>query len=300
MLLVPEEFAEWRSWQSGVDGRRWIEALPDLVHGLVDEWELRPTGEPPMYGAVGLVLPVTRAGEPCVLKVSWPDPTSVDAAAALRIWDGNGAVRLFDESAERHAVLLERLDSTRSLRGLPLFEAAEQAGAVARVLTVPAPSGFRVLADIAIEFVEAATVRQRELGGPVPTSWLDRAVGLAGELAVDAGSDLVHADLHYENVLASDRAPWLAIDPKPVAGEPEFCVPELMWTRLDEAVDADAVRRLLAVLVAAGELDPERARAWTVVRAIDYWLWGLAAGLTEDPVRCRRLVETLCPDLPSD
>jgi hypothetical protein len=28
-------------------------------------------------------------------------------------------------------------------------------------------------------------------------------------------------------------------------------------------------------------------------RAVDYWLWGLAAGLTEDPLRCRRLVSVL-------
>jgi len=28
-----------------------------------------------------------------------------------------------------------------------------------------------------------------------------------------------------------------------------------------------------------------------VFRAVDYWLWGLDAGLTEDPLRCRRLVE---------
>jgi hypothetical protein len=37
----------------------------------------------------------------------------------------------------------------------------------------------------------------------------------------------------------------------------------------------------------------ERARDWVVWRTVDYWLWGLSAGLTEDPVRCARLVDAL-------
>jgi streptomycin 6-kinase len=40
-------------------------------------------------------------------------------------------------------------------------------------------------------------------------------------------------------------------------------------------------------------LDFEKARRWALVRCIDYWLWGLEHGLTEDPKRCRRIVDAL-------
>ncbi|MGA8115949.1 MAG: aminoglycoside phosphotransferase family protein, partial [Actinocatenispora sp.] len=131
------------------------------------------------------------------------------------------------------------------------------------------------------------------LGRPVPVARVARAADLQRGLAADAGTDLVHEDLHYGNVLAGTRRPWLAIDPKPVAGDPERSVPELMWTRIDEAADATGVRDVLAAVVAAGGLDRAKAEAWTYVRAVDYWLWGLAVGLTEDPVRCHRLLDSI-------
>jgi hypothetical protein len=43
---------------------------------------------------------------------------------------------------------------------------------------------------------------------------------LAHELGASAGDQLVHADLHYGNILAGTREPWLAIDPKPVGRRP--------------------------------------------------------------------------------
>ncbi len=104
---------------------------------------------------------------------------------------------------------------------------------------------------------------------------------------------VVHADLHYGNVLAGTREPWLAIDPKPVSGEPEHAVPELLWTRVDEVADASGIRDLLAVLVESAQLDADKARAWAVVRCADYWLWGLEHGLTRDPKRCERIVNAL-------
>jgi len=66
-----------------------------------------------------------------------------------------------------------------------------------------------------------------------------------------------------------------------------------MWGRIDDTAHSGEVHTLLAILVDAGNLDHDRARAWTIVRAVDYWLWGLGASLTEDPVRCRRLLEVL-------
>ncbi|WP_020580402.1 aminoglycoside phosphotransferase family protein [Actinopolymorpha alba] len=292
MIVVPQVFAETRIGRNGGPGRAWVEALPGLAERFCDRWGLEVTG-PALHGDVNLVLPVRRGGEACVLKLCWPEHNIAGEASALRAWNGRGAVRLLEESVDEGGLLLERLDSGRSLRDLPLLTAAGIAGALIRQLAVPAPAGLLLLVDIAGEFADSAHHQQESLGAPLPARWVDLAVGLAVDLAADAGTWAVHADLHYGNVLAARRAPWLVIDPKAVAGDPEYSVPELMWTRLDEAEDATGVRTLLATLVDAGGLDAARARAWTIVRAVDYWLWGLGAGLTEDPVRCRRLLDTL-------
>ncbi len=39
-------------------------------------------------------------------------------------------------------------------------------------------------------------------------------------------------DLHHENILAAERAPWLAIDPKGVIGEPAYEMGALLRNRL--------------------------------------------------------------------
>jgi len=73
---------------------------------------------------------------------------------------------------------------------------------------------------------------------------------------------------------------------------------EADWRKLDEPFDMAVLAEALRLsgedtVVREADVDRGRARDWVVFRAIDYWLWGLHAGLTEDPQRCERLV-TAC------
>jgi streptomycin 6-kinase len=293
LAVVPAEFADALVRRSGDAGRRWVEAVPALVERLCDQWQIKLTGDRALYGDNNLLLPARHATGGCMLKLCGPGHDIVAEVTALLAWDGRGAVRLQEASPGEGALLLEQLDGSRSLSGLGLFDAAEIAGDLIRQLTIPAPRGLGQLGDMATAIAGTIAPRQNALGNPVPARWAGLAAGLAVELAADAGADLVHADLHYDNVLAGTRQPWLAIDPRAIAGDPELSVPELMWTRLDEAENPGDIRALLAALTQAAALDPAKARAWTIVRAVDYWLWGLDNGFTEDPVRCHRLLDTL-------
>ena len=83
----------------------------------------------------------------------------------------------------------------------------------------------------------------RALASPpagLPRRFVEQALSLAPDLVRDEGVDarLVHTDLHYANVLAGQRQPWLAIDPKPLAAEPAYAVAPALWNRWDEAVAA--------------------------------------------------------------
>ncbi len=78
-----------------------------------------------------------------------------------------------------------------------------------------------------------------------------------------------------------------------VVGDVEYGVAQLLWTRLEEMMEGCGLEWHFRALVEAAELDVERARAWTLVRCVDYWLWGLSVGFTEDPARCRVIVEWL-------
>lgn len=302
MSVVPAGLLAFGRWQrEGERGRSWISALPDVVDELLGRWELEPDGEAG-NGYNGLALPVLRKGEPgraqerCVLKVSWPEESAAGhEALALATWNGRGAVRLLETSPAEGALLLERADSSMPLNSAPLAQAIPAAGRLLRRLAVPAPNGPRQLAEIAAEARDHARARWEALGRPFAERYVDQTRELADSLSRRTGTLLVDHDLHYDNVLAAEREPWLAIDPKVYIGDPEYQAAQLLWARLDEMDGRSELTRRFEALVEAAELDLELTRAWIVVRCVDYRLWGLAAGFTEDPRRCATLIETFAP-----
>ncbi len=292
MITVPEVFARATVAREGDAGRAWIAALPDLVTDLCERWNLALDGLP-MHGYLSLVVPARRGDEPCVLKLSWAGESATGEAAALSAWDGRGAVRLLEVEPSLDALLLERLDSSRSLSDVGIEEAISIAGSLLRRLAIPVPAGVRSLRTVAEELRRDLPDRWERYGRPIPRRWLDQARDLASLLGASGGALLVNYDLHYADVLASEREPWLVVDPKVVAGDPEFGVAQLLWRRLEEIEARGGLHHHLHLLAEAAELDPTLARAWTVVRCVDYWLWGVSAGLTFDPARCERIINRL-------
>ena len=78
---------------------------------------------------------------------------------------------------------------------------------------------------------------------------------------------LLHQDLHGENVLAAEREPWLAIDPKPLAGEREFAVAPIVRSAELGHSKSDVLGRLDRLTAELG-LDRERARGWTIAQTV--------------------------------
>ena len=291
---MPADFVTERTARGGETAARWLETLPEVIETLLDRWRLRLDAGEVCHGEFAVVIPVRRADERYVIKVSQHAEAVALETLALEVWGGRGAAQLFEAEPALGALLLERLDASRSLFDIPLWDAAPLAGALlARLATVPAPTEIPRLRDLGVQLATSLPQRNQALGQPIPTRSIDTASGLAIDLSRNAGDRLIHADLHYGNILAGAREPWLAIDPRPVAGDAEHAVPELLWTRLHELDTSTGLERLLTVLAETGGLDPQRARGWSIVRSIDYWLWGIEHGLTEDPQRCETIVECL-------
>jgi streptomycin 6-kinase len=268
--LVPPAFAARIARREGAPGRAWLDSLPELVRRFCREWSLTLDG-PARYGYVGLVLPVSRDdAAAAVLKLSWLDEETFDEPVALSTWDGDGAVLLL-EYDPAGVMLLERLDAKRTLDGQPIGFAVETAAKLLRRLSVPAPRLHRTMRADAARWVERLPATWEQLGRPLPRATLETAVDLCRKLGPAAGSSLVNEDLHYQNVLAGTREPWLSIDPKPITGDVEFGVIPLLWNRIDEST----IDERFSAIVTVGELDGELAREWTLVRAVVNFLWAL-------------------------
>ena len=272
----------------GPDWAAWVDGLPALVEGLLGEWQLSTDGWM-MHGFVALVVPVrTTSGRPAVLKVSFPDEESEHEHLALQHWQGRGAARLLRADPRRRAMLLERLQPER-LTELWDLEACEVVAGLYAQLHVPAIPQLRLLTDYVDRWAgELAALPRNAL---LPRRMVEQAVSLSRDFMADPASTgtLIHADLHYENVMAADRQPWLAIDPKPVSGDPHYELAPMLWNRFEE-LEGDVrrgVRARFHALVDHAGLDEDRARDWVVVRMLNNACWHL-----QDPPEVQQLTSS--------
>ncbi|WP_406046765.1 aminoglycoside phosphotransferase family protein [Kribbella sp. NBC_00889] len=262
----------------GQDWADWLDRLPRLTRELLDEWQLRVDGTA-AYGNCALVVPVTTAdGQRAVLKVQFPHWEAETEHLALRAWAGNGVVQLLRADPRRFALLLERLEP-RDLTTIDALDACEIIGSTYKRLHVPAGPQFRTLSGELKRWLER--FRQLPASAPVPHRYVEQAIALSEDFVADPDTDgrLIHTDLHYENMLAAEREPWLVIDPKPLSGDPHFEVAPLIWNRWDEIVASGdlrfAVRQRFYTAIDAAGLDEERARDWVIVRQMLNVLWTL-------------------------
>ncbi|MEV6473124.1 APH(6)-I family aminoglycoside O-phosphotransferase [Streptomyces sp. NPDC051657] len=285
-IHVPDGLAESYSRSSGEEGRAWVAGLPALVERCIDRWELKRDGGV-HSGEASLVVPVLRAdGTRAALKLQMPREETTAALIGLRTWNGNGMVRLLDHDAPSSTMLLERLDGSHTLEAVEDDDEAMRilAGLLARLHSVPAPPGLRGLGEIAAAMVEEVPSAVGSLTDPEDRSRLRGWASAVAELVGEPGDRILHWDLHYENVLAAEREPWLAIDPEPLVGDPGFDLwPALDtgWERIEATGDAlRVVRRRFDLVTEALELDRGRAAGWTLARLLQNTLWDIEDGRT--------------------
>ncbi|MEV1079485.1 aminoglycoside phosphotransferase family protein [Streptomyces sp. NPDC050211] len=284
MIDIPQELAASQQMYNGEAGRAFIAGLPDLTADFLDRWQLTVDGRP-MHGVSALVLPVIRAdGTAAVLKLQLLDEESEGEPVALRIWNGDAAVRLLDHDPATGTMLLERLDETRMLSHLG--DTREAVLIIARLLahltSVPAPHGMRRLGDIARAMLDQTPWALQRIPDPEARRLVADCASAVREVVNEPGDRLLHWDLHDENVLASARAPWLAIDPKPLSGDPGF----ELWPALDNRFAADEIVWRFDAMTDVLGLDRARARAWTLGRLLQNTLWDIE---DERPLEERQL-----------
>jgi streptomycin 6-kinase len=130
-----------------------------------EQWSLE-LEQPFAYAFASLAVP---AGD-VVLKIQFPDRESEHEAEALRVWDGDGAVRLLEHNPERHALLLERARPGTALAGLRQDEALDVVAGLLPRLWKPAGAPFRPVADDAAWWVSYLPERWEQAGRPFERS----------------------------------------------------------------------------------------------------------------------------------
>jgi len=204
------------------------------------------------------------AGEDLVLKLGTRHYESDHEADGLRVWDGDGVVRLHGvrEFDDVTALLLERCRPGTELgQVLPETEQDVIVAGLLRRLWRPAAWPFRPLSSMCDAWAAGFERRYREDVSVLDPGLAREGIALFRSLPRNAGeSVLLCTDLHGGNILAAEREPWLVIDPKPYAGDPAYdALQHMLNCRERLHVDPVGLAKRMAGLL---DLDGERVRLW--------------------------------------
>jgi len=256
-------------------GQQWLANLPELITACEALWGL--TVRPHFAGlSYNYVAPASMPdGTEIVLKLGVPREELTTEIEALRLYDGRAMCRLVDADAEQGILLLERLQPGHMLTAASDDEEATRiAAGVMRRLWRPLPEEH-IFPSVS-EWGDGLAKLRAEFGGtsgPFPARLVEMAESLFADLlASSAEPVLLHGDLHHYNILAAEREPWLAIDPKGVSGEPAYEVGALIRNPMPDIYGWSDLERVLArrfdILAELLELDRQRLVAWSVAQQV--------------------------------
>ena len=265
-------------------GQKWLISLPELQEKLAHRWSLSDIQPIQDLSYNYLAFASTPEHRSVVLKLGVPHLELETEIQALRVFNGNGTVRLMKADPTHGALLLERILPGEDLRAIPDDQKATRIAAhLMQKLWKPVPPEhfFPTTADWCQGFQRYLDKHHKD--GPLPSDLVEQASNLSNKLLANSEKQLLlHGDLHHMNILRKEDQTWIAIDPKGIVGEPAFevgalllnPVPDLIsWSYLEEVQ-----KQRLIILEEILNISKKRLSDWSFVRAVLSAIWSLADG----------------------
>lgn len=287
-VLIPPVLTQPGGAGSTAAGAAWLAGVPALVERAVERWQLR-LDAPFGVGTASWTAPGTLPdGTPVVLKISFPHDEARYEAMALSLWRGSAAVELLAHDADDWALLLRRAHPGTPLLG----SAAPPEAQIDACLGVLANLHLAPVADVGVPALREVCAHWVGLAGSRAARWsallaehaelVNRGIEQLRAFALDAQAPavLLHGDLNPGNLILDDPGVphWLAIDPKPMVGDPAYD----LWPVLSQIDDPLAHPDPVAVAAprlarAAGALSLSAGRiaSWAMARTVEAVLWKL-------------------------
>lgn len=138
---------------------------------------------------------------------------------------------------------------------------------------------FALVRDLAERWADELPRLFERFGRPFEARLADEAAGLSADLAADTNEPvLANRDFHPGNVLAAHASRGSGSTPSRSSVSGRSTPGHLLRSLLPEKLEPALVRRLVDQLADELELDPERIRAWSLVRSVEDSLWSLGLG----------------------
>lgn len=275
-MKISSEFQEKIINAFGPSGKAWIETLNQRVETYLQKWEL--TSEGPVDNlSYNFVLKVTDSyGTPLILKLGVPNFDTRNEMVTLQTYNGDGCAKLLKSDPENGVMLLERI-----VPGTMLSAERDEMAVLENYIEVwkairrPVPNGTST--PSLKHWFEGLARYRNAGGGPISMEHVQLAEGFFQQvMETSNGLQLLHGDLHHENILYSKQKGWMAIDPKGVAGDPYFDVVSFLINQLESKPDQKSIlkQRVDTISEQLG-LNRERLLKAAIALGTLYACWGV-------------------------
>jgi len=288
-VRIPLDLSSTVSAWKGDVASRWLDALPEMLAVAERRWGITIGRPYDPGGATSFVAPaVTSQGTTVVYKCTIPHSEAEGEAEALRVYSGDGAVRVLESEPNTYELLLEHCTPGTSL--WDIRDTAERVAIASslmrRLWREVDDHDFDMLTAVMPRWADLTERRLITLELPWVSAPIERGADLLRKLPFTASRCvLLHQDLHPGNVLAAEREAWLVIDPKPVVGDPAFDPVQILVQsagRIREPPEPGEIVARLATLADDLDLDAERIGLWAIARCAEWSMWSFDHGNTVD------------------
>lgn len=267
----------------GEEGQKWLEELPGLIKFYEEKWQIKCAE--PFHLSHNYVAPAkTIDGRDVVLKISFPDNTEFfSEIAALRFYNGQGAIAVLQHDEEHAVALLERAMPGKRIGDVEPDE--KQISILCEVMR-----GIHQLYTNQSQLLQPLTLldwanafknykKKFDLQtGPIVSNWIERAEDVFIQYSKQEDQVLLHGDLHNDNILSSDRG-WLIIDPKGVIGDPVYDIGTYLRNPIADFPKGTDYKKVLIrridQIASEMKIDKQRIIDWTFANAVISLLWFL-------------------------
>ncbi|WP_430789768.1 aminoglycoside phosphotransferase family protein [Virgibacillus flavescens] len=244
-MQIPSSFRAKIIGAFGDQGVEWLGTLEKTVQRYLKEWNLRLIAPVSNLSYNYVVQVKDREETLYILKLGVPGNDFQNEVKTIQLYDGEGCARLIKADAEQGAMLLELL-----MPGQMLSEVEDESLVLQHYIKVwkairrPLPKDCSVpmIADWSAA-LDRYQQKFKDDDGPVAVDRIKMARDFFAELIATSEPELLHGDLHHENILYSNQHGWMAIDPKGVGGDRYFDLISFLFNHL---LDKENPKALLA------------------------------------------------------
>jgi len=267
----------------GAEADEWLERVPELIAAVTADWDLHVTAVANRIDGFGMSIPARRDSERVTVRIAYPDAFLADETTALRAWDGTGAVRVLEEDERGAQLRTSPTPGTALTLERNEMKALRMAAETLRDLWIEPPVGIQSLAAEVRAWGATLPERFASVHDPFDEQLMrDAEVMFRSFGPSQMDPVLLHGDVRLDTFLL-DGEQAVAIDPKPLVGEPAFDVAALLRDGPAELVRDPAAGRQrlqgrLEQLTDLLDVRASRVRGWAFAVAIDTGLYAYETG----------------------